>query len=155
MIVLLTGSRNWDDRARLFRVLDFLWFCVRSQSQEPLFVRHGDHKDGADKFGKLWVDLQRDHRIRQQPDPVTRSEWASLGGRAGNLRNQRMIDRGGVDYCVAFSRDGSNGTADCAERARRAEIPVWMHVYGFPIEPPPTGRLVAPQLWQGWINDVS
>lgn len=42
---------------------------------------------------------------------------------AGFVRNQRMVDSG-ADVCLAFPRGKSNGTYDCAKRAKDAKIPV-------------------------------
>lgn len=42
---------------------------------------------------------------------------------AGLYRNQEMVDLG-ADVVLAFQRNGSRGTQDCMDRARRAGLTV-------------------------------
>lgn len=154
MITIITGSRSWNDAAYIYRILDFIRWChtVDQLAPEVMTIRHGA-AGGADVISATWANTRHDRLVNQDPFPVPREEWRRVGARAGNLRNLRMIDKGGAELCIAFSRDGSNGTAHCVEAARRHSIPVWFHPYGYPALPPPAGcRLVTPQRWEEWIN---
>ena len=58
-----------------------------------------------------------------------KADWKTDGKAAGPLRNQRMVDYG-ADLCLAFPMDGSRGTWDCVNRARKAGVTVTIILVG-------------------------
>lgn len=119
--VLVTGSREWADRNFLRAVLD-----VANDGMAPLLVIHGANPNGADALAEEWC---RDNGVASDPHPAN---WKRLGKAAGSARNQVMADEG-ADVCYAFYWPGAanKGTADMAERAEKAGIPV-RRFYGTP-----------------------
>jgi hypothetical protein len=117
--VLVTGSREWDDRHQLELALDAILgeHC-------PLMIVHGKCPTGADMMAARWVEMARRENINVTDDPHP-ARWDLLGKAAGHARNQEMADAG-ADECVAFYKNGATnaGTSDCAERAGKAGIPV-------------------------------
>lgn len=144
MIVLVTGSRNFDDQPHICRVLDFVWACAQS-GNETLVVRHG--LNGlVDLAAHKWAVRRHNDGERVIPDPHP-AQWGVYGRRAGVIRNTAMVAAGGVDICLGFDRGNSTGTADCLAKARAAGIPTWFHPYGLAAEPPPQARLIRGELW--------
>lgn len=74
---------------------------------------------GADKLARDWATT---HGVAVKTFAVSQQEWDTLGKKAGPLRNQKMIDEGRPDHCIAFP--GGRGTADMVNRCLRARIPV-------------------------------
>jgi hypothetical protein len=108
---LVTGGREFNNRARLFTKLDDILICLGGI--EALI--HGNAR-GTDTLAKLWA---KDRGVACKPYPA---DWDRYGKVAGPIRNQRMIDEGKPDLCVAFP--GGTGTADMVRRCRDHEIPV-------------------------------
>jgi hypothetical protein len=107
--VIITGSRNWEDRAAIERILDRLW--VRDQAT---VIVHGGCPTGADAMAEeIWS-------AKGGITEVHPADW-SAGRAAGPIRNQMMVNMG-ADWCVAFIRNSSPGASGCAEMARRAGI---------------------------------
>lgn len=52
------------------------------------------------------------------------AEWHRLGGQAGPIRNQRLIDEGKPTEAHAFPLPSSIGTWDCVNRCKKAGVPV-------------------------------
>ena len=109
MIVIFTGSREYEDRAAVRERLDQL-----AAEHSPLTIYVGDCPTGLDAYTREWL-LQFDesdlvnHRIFY-------AEWARYGKRAGPIRNQAMVDATPkADRCEAFYRVGSGniGTSNC------------------------------------------
>jgi YspA, cpYpsA-related SLOG family len=122
--VLITGSRDFT-RHQLIR--DFLDLC-REDCGDGMVVVHGDNPRGADAIAALWVVHTFRYAttgpwVAAEPHPA---KWGRLGGAAGPVRNQEMVDLG-ADICGAFFKVGAEnkGTSDCADRARAAGINVW------------------------------
>ena len=71
---------------------------------------------GADRCAREWA------KFRDVPYSTYEADW-SLGGRAGPIRNQQMIDDGNPGAVMAFP--GNKGTADMVRRAKAAGILVY------------------------------
>lgn len=110
--VIVTGSREWRDRAAVDSNLDAL---------NPAEVIVGDCPTGADTHAYDWAVLElREVRVFE-------ADWAHEGRAAGPLRNQRMVDaHKDADLGIAFLlKDKPNkGTLDCVRRMRAAGIEV-------------------------------
>lgn len=63
---------------------------------------------GADTMARRWA------QGRNIPCLTFHADWAKYGPAAGPIRNQQMIDHGGVDHAIAFP--GGKGTADMIDR---------------------------------------
>ncbi len=113
MIVLVTGGRDFDDRALVDRVLDEL---------KPSLVVHGGAR-GADRLARFWA---RANGVRQR---IHNAKWERFGRAAGPLRNQAMLDEQaacGEPIALVVAFPGGKGTADMVRRARSAGIAVRM-----------------------------
>lgn len=103
MRILITGSRDWDDRQTIRDVL--------GEYLDGVLVS-GACPTGADRIcEETWSAWGG--KIERHP-----ADW-SRGKRGGPERNKRMVDLG-ADVCLAFIRNhsvGASGTADLAEKA--------------------------------------
>lgn len=146
-VLLLTGSRDWDDREAMLAAFRQVW-----QHWGPREVTHpllvvGDCPTGADAMAR---DLFSREGL---PVEVLAADWSNHGPRAGMMRNQDLVDhvvalhgRGARVHVAAFLRlctqpgcrrpnehqllpDGprghfSHGTIHCRSRARAAGLEV-------------------------------
>lgn len=111
MIVLVTGSRDWDDADTIeSAILSFTYKYGRANT-----IIHGG-ASGADKIsGSIALALGYGER-------VYRADWNKYGKRAGYIRNKQMVDLR-PDICLAFIRNNSRGATMCARLAEDAGIP--------------------------------
>lgn len=108
--ILITGGRDFNDRVRLWALLDIL------HKRDPITaIIHGAAR-GADRLGQQWA-LSRG--IQQEEFPA---QWDLHGIAAGVIRNTQMLNEGKPDYIVACP--GGKGTADMVRKARNANIPI-------------------------------
>jgi len=136
--VLVTGSRDWVDRAAVEQALEEQ-FYTHTDIRQVMVVVHGDNPTGADAIADDWAEkMAEGGLVRAERHPA---EWDADCGMgcpghrrarpdgstycpvAGHLRNQRMVDLG-AEVCLAFPLGTSRGTRDCMRRARRAGIRV-------------------------------
>jgi hypothetical protein len=108
MTVLVCGGRDYTDRARLFRLLDF------NRAKIGMIV-HGGAK-GADTLAGNWC------YERGVPMMLVPAEWARFGKKAGFIRNEKMLAIGRPDLVVAFP--GGVGTAMMVQLAKQAGVRV-------------------------------
>lgn len=133
MRVIVTGGRDYGDKAAVFECLDLLL----DRAPEGLTIVHGG-ATGADSIARRWVESREQSKpVNEDPHPALWYEECrascppnhrrpGAAGRsycpfAGFYRNQEMADLG-ADLCVAFP--GGRGTADMVRRAEAARIPV-------------------------------
>jgi SLOG family YspA-like protein len=118
--VLVTGSRDWEDREAVDNALSTL--MLTEAGMHDVTVVHGACGTGADRFASDWVrDAERfDNGVFQEPHPA---DWQQHGRSAGPRRNAEMVALG-ADVCLAFIRNSSRGATHCAELAEKAGIPV-------------------------------
>jgi hypothetical protein len=133
--ILVTGSREWTDRAaiekaliRLARLIDaerpsgnYFAYIQREPLTAQVTVVHGSYR-GADTLADA-VASELGWTVEAHP-----ADWVLYGDDAGPIRNTEMVEAG-ADVCVAFPGPKSKGTWDCIRKAAAAGIPVW-------IEPP-------------------
>lgn len=112
MRLLVTGSRNWSNVAKLEAVLDG-WKAAWGSA---LVIVHGHCDRGADALADYWA--------WKAGVPVERfpADWTK-GRKAGPLRNQEMVDSG-PNWALAFVGGASVGTWDTIRRCQTADIPV-------------------------------
>ena len=112
--VLVTGSRNYDDKSNLFDAL-------ADQYEPGMIVVHGGAR-GADTLACEWVKEMQSlgYQVTAEVHPA---DWYEYGKAAGFIRNQEMVDAG-ADVCLAFPLGESRGTRHCMKAAKKAGIPV-------------------------------
>jgi hypothetical protein len=110
---IICGSRDEDDLGFVWSQLDAHHALMGPFER----VIHGNYR-GVDKLAAAWAEA---NDVPHSDDEFT-AEWGRLGSKAGPLRNQRMIDEGRPDACIAFP--GGNGTADMVRRARAAGLQI-------------------------------
>lgn len=107
MRLVVTGGRDYTDRATVFAALDAL---------RPTEIAHGG-ASGADSLAGEWA------KARGVPCTVFKADWDNDGRfAAGPIRNRRMLDEFRPELVVAFP--GGNGTADCVKAALERRIRV-------------------------------
>ncbi len=117
-IVIVTGGRDYQDRARVFAALDM------AHAHRPItLLVHGacmnsktGELQGADRWADEWA---REHGVPVEPHPA---DWLTWGKAAGPMRNKQMMEQGGHGL-IAFP--GGAGTANAMRHARQFAIPVW------------------------------
>jgi hypothetical protein len=133
--VLVTGSRDWEDRERISGALDALLAQCEMEPRQVMVVIHGDATRGADAIARRWCYVKMNATaagVREERHPA---HWGTLGRRAGMARNAGMV-RGGADMCLAYlmpcsqpgcrnpEPHGSHGATGCADLAEKAGIDV-------------------------------
>ncbi|GLP64266.1 hypothetical protein TUSST3_08860 [Streptomyces sp. TUS-ST3] len=118
--VLVTGSRDWEDRRVIREALAVAAF-FESDTDDVVIV-HGACPSGADRIASEWVREEFARRLgfREEAHPAN---WRINGKRAGFIRNAHMVNLG-ADLCLAFIRNGSRGATHTAALAEQARIPV-------------------------------
>ena len=120
--VLITGSRNWTDRAVIRRALTEVWLA------DPATVLvTGGCRSGADALCEQCWTHWGGH-LERHP-----AQWQRHGRSAGYRRNRDMVALG-ADQCVAFIRDHSPGASHTVALAHAAGIPVVVHTTDTTIE---------------------
>jgi len=111
MKIVVTGGRYFDNA----EAVDIALGAVHHKHGISLLI-HGGAR-GADTLCAQWASR------KGVPVFHIAAEWNKYGNAAGPIRNQRMIDEGAPDACVAFR--GGDGTADMKRRVLQAGIPLW------------------------------
>lgn len=128
MRVLVTGSRDWEDRFVVARALNEVCdeFDLNFEPDEygntmpddrKITVVHGDCPTGADFFATDWC-LGNFFVPETHP-----ADWKEHGRAAGPIRNREMIESG-IDLVLAFNRNKSKGTTGTIRMAEEAGIEV-------------------------------
>lgn len=111
MRVLITGGRDFSDRALLNKVLE------RLHAQHAFTVLiHGD-ASGADRLSGEWA-ASKGIQVEARP-----ADWKKHGRAAGPIRNSQMLDEK-PELVIAFP--GGKGTADMVRKAKQAGLEVVM-----------------------------
>jgi hypothetical protein len=112
MRVLVCGGRDYQDQAKAWAVLD----ALKLEAPHDALTLICGAANGADSLAADWA------MHREVPFDWFPAEWRKYGKAAGPIRNQKMLDNGKPDLCIAFP--GGRGTADMVRRAREAGIEV-------------------------------
>lgn len=111
MRILVCGGRDYNDRARVGKVLA----GYVDTNTDCMTIIHGGAR-GADALAREWAFM-----YGCLEDEFT-ANWKRYGNAAGPIRNQQMLDEGKPDLVVAFP--GGRGTADMVKRAQKAGVKV-------------------------------
>ncbi|MDX3637805.1 SLOG family protein [Streptomyces europaeiscabiei] len=131
--VLVTGSRDWQDRAAIDDFLTALAAANTFHNRTTVIV-HGACPTGADAMADDWA---RWHATRSPLIEFERHRAEDFGPwpRCGPIRNAHMVSLG-ADACLAFigpctsprcrrpDPHPSHGATGCADLAEKAGIPV-------------------------------
>lgn len=107
--IIITGSRDWMDVKTIIDRLE-------KEPPATVFIE-GGCPTGADWIVRSWCATNHRNHIRVD------ANWDRYGKAAGFIRNGWMIDMR-PRLVLAFWKDGSPGTKDCMDQARRKKIPV-------------------------------
>lgn len=117
MIVLVTGSRDWDNEHIVRKALSTL--------PNKSTIIHGGAR-GADTIaGKIANELLYEVI-------VYRADWKRYGMGAGVIRNQHMLDDNPIiDIVFAFSNhfEDSRGTRDMIKRCTKRDLLIKLFTY--------------------------
>jgi hypothetical protein len=156
---LVTGSRYWGiavpgdplaganqqehqaaaAAANLLRVVLHVERGLAEAASARLGILHGACETGADRLANTWAAGQQ---VLCHGRPANWRPYGIYNSQAGKLRNTEMVETlkpwaaaGHPVICLAFSRDGSAGTDDCADKAETAGIPTYRfdHAASFPL----------------------
>lgn len=109
MRLLVTGGRDFDDRASVFDALDEL-----HAEHKITLVVHGATR-GADSLAEEWG------KLRDVPTMPCPADWDRYGKAAGAIRNRLMLKHD-PELVAAFP--GGRGTTNMVRIARKAGIKV-------------------------------
>ena len=112
MKILVCGGRDYKDKKKVFKILDY----IVNGSQSNILINGGAF--GADSFAWEWA---MDNQAKTCVVTV-KANWDKYGKMAGPIRNQQMIDNHHPDLVLAFP--GGAGTRDCIDKALKCGIVV-------------------------------
>jgi hypothetical protein len=115
MRVLVTGGRDFTLADEVHRILYPIHTLFGIHE-----LGHGD-AEGLDTLAKLWALAIG---IEPVPFEVSKHDWDLYGGRAGNMRNSRMLRNFMPHIGVSFP--GGPGTADMTEKLIEAGVPTFV-----------------------------
>lgn len=118
--LLITGSRFWTDWAIPHHALAAEWYTYGPHTilVSGACPPRSDTVPGADWICEyLWGSWGG--QVERYP-----ADWKRHNKSAGYIRNATMAALPDVYKCLAFSLNGSSGTANCMEEARKRHIPV-------------------------------
>jgi hypothetical protein len=116
--VIITGSRNYTDKLRLFNILN------QEHAKEPFdHLIHGDAL-GADYLADCWA---RARGLQVTPVPA---DWYPNGRydrSAGPRRNREMLDMFPEARIIGFPIGESRGTRGCMAEAKKRGMQVTVY----------------------------
>jgi hypothetical protein len=121
--ILITGSRDWTDRAAIDDTLTALAAANTFHNRTTVIV-HGACPTGADAMADDWARYHatRSPLIEFERHPANWRPNGALDRGAGFRRNAEMVALG-ADLVLAFIKDGSRGASHTAALAEQACIP--------------------------------
>lgn len=124
MRVLVCGGRHYNDKRRIYEVLDALSPEPRDNPTpgcwlpQGVTVIAGACPTGADNLAIEWAIVNWVSFEEYPVDHQLDGPWPGAGPR----RNARMLRLSKPDKVIAFP--GGRGTADMVRRARAANVPI-------------------------------
>lgn len=129
MILVVSGSRHFQNRVKVFRKLNTIARLARQNYPDNRFtVLVGDCPTGADKLVFEWLRAHEDN-VRYL---VFSAHWGFFGRKAGPMRNREMVAFASSlsehlsvpAYCIGFLKNGAKnaGTLNCLKEADYFDI---------------------------------
>jgi hypothetical protein len=115
MKILVGGSREFTDRARVFEVMEDVFFQVERMGARSVTIISGTAR-GSDKLGEKFAE-HRGLRLERYP-----ADWDQYGKSAGIIRNKQMAMK--ADIAVLFWDGESSGTKNMMEEMWAQRKPV-------------------------------
>ncbi|SRR6266550_679907 len=120
--VLVCGGRNYNDKQKLYSVLDQMHDVGGEPYHMEITEIVNGAATGADKLASDWARDRKKHngtsiRISEFP-----ADWDTYGKAAGHIRNGQMLKVKNPEVVVAFP--GGVGTHNMCVKAQQANIPV-------------------------------
>jgi len=111
MRLLVTGDREWTDRAAIERAFDRF---------KPTHVIEGECR-GLDLMARAVAEA------RGIPVTPVAAEWDSYGKMAGHIRNSAMLNLD-PELVLAFHNNfkNSKGTKNCVDQALKRDLETWL-----------------------------
>jgi hypothetical protein len=113
--ILVCGGRDYDNRERLFGVLDKA-LEASTLAERSFVLIHGNAR-GADKLSHEWASARQVDDVRVYP-----ADWNTHRKAAGPIRNRLMLTEN-PHVVIAFP--GGKGTANMINLAEKAGIPIY------------------------------
>ena len=110
--IAVTGGREFDD----FELLDLALRAIKDILGTNVALAHGACR-GLDIMAGEWV-FNNDWWVAPFP-----ANWKKYNKRAGNIRNQQILDEFNPDLVLSFP--GGDGTFDMLKRAVTAHKAIW------------------------------
>jgi YspA, cpYpsA-related SLOG family len=112
--IAFTGGTECNDHLRIWAALD----KIRARHADMVLL-HGGSPKGAERIAACWADS------RKVPQVVFKPDWTRQGRAAPFKRNDRIIEALPIGVIVF---PGSGISANLADKAKKAGIPVWSFV---------------------------
>lgn len=112
MILLVTGSRDWDNKTIIIHELEMIYRMYHLKK-----VIHGG-AIGADTMAER---ICRDLGIETE---IYYPDWTKYGKGAGIIRNERMLDEGQPNRVLALHKNNSRGTQHMIDYALKHNVDV-------------------------------
>jgi hypothetical protein len=122
--LLITGSRWWRDWFVPYHALAAEYWQTNGQAVlvSGTCPPRRDGTPGADRICELtWEHFGG--QVERYP-----ARWDVYGNRAGYVRNAEMADLPDIYKCLAFQLNGSKGTQNCMNEAKKRGIPVSLFI---------------------------
>jgi hypothetical protein len=113
MRILVTGGRDWAD---VDTIRNALSIATLGLAWNKVTIVQGGAR-GADAIAASLANVLG-MNVEEYP-----ADWKQFGRAAGPIRNQQMVDTR-PDLVLAFLQEGSKGTQNCIDIARRAGLKI-------------------------------
>lgn len=113
-LLLVTGSRDWDDPGYIEYTLSTLY--AQNRWDRDVFLMTGACPTGADKIAEDWA------KMTERPYVGIPAQWKKNDRAAGPIRNKEMAILMPF-FCVAFRKGNSPGTKNMLDLVEKWKIP--------------------------------
>ena len=117
MRILVTGSRDWTNEAKIREVMLDVTIVLGSG---PHTLVSGACPTGADYIAEKFAS-EMGYEVERYP-----ANWAEYGKSAGFIRNAQMVETE-PDLCIAFIKHQSKGASHTVELAEKAGVMTWKY----------------------------
>ena len=117
--ILVCGGRDYDNREKLFEMLEQSLQAVTLAGRSFTLVHGG--AAGADSLSDEWAT---NRKICNEGGVVKvyKADWQTHGRAAGPIRNIKMLTESKPDLIIAFK--GGRGTAHMMQIGKAAGVPI-------------------------------